>query len=544
MASRMLLSSISTTNTRETHESSVPVNRILRTVSTALLVGITYYAGTRIGFAWTPSGQPNSTFWPPNAILLAALLLTPRRAWWTFLLAVLPAHMFAQLQTGVPVWTAVGWFITNISEALIGAYCITKFSDPAKRLDGVRGILIFVFFGVLFAPLATSFLDAAAVVITGWGRAYWPVGLERFWTNALAELTIVPTVVLCSSKGVSWIRRITVARLLEAALLAAGTVLVAVLVFGLQGVSPATTPALLYVPLPFLLWAAARFGLGGLSLSLLFLALISTWYTMHGREPFPYASLPQNILSLQILFCVVAVPLMFLAAVMAEARSTQESLRRISGSLIEAQDQERHRIARELHDDLGQELALVKVMLDRLTGESDAPLKSTLAGLSSRVSAISDTTREISHDLFPRQLEYLGLQQAVRKLCDEVQRGKEISVHLTIGNLPDQLQPSTSLSLYRIAQETLHNIITHSQAKNVQVELASDNGRILFRITDDGVGFDISHEGAGLGLASMRERVRAVGGSIDISSAQRAGTQIEVRVPFRGHGSDDVPGAA
>ena len=544
MASRMLLSSISTTNTRETHESSVPVNRILRTVSTALLVGITYYAGTRIGFAWTPSGQPNSTFWPPNAILLAALLLTPRRAWWTFLLAVLPAHMFAQLQTGVPVWTAVGWFITNISEALIGAYCITKFSDSAKRLDGVRGILIFVFFGVLFAPLATSFLDAAAVVITGWGRAYWPVGLERFWTNALAELTIVPTVVLCSSKGVSWIRRITVARLLEAALLAAGTVLVAVLVFGLQGVSPATTPALLYVPLPFLLWAAARFGLGGLSLSLLFLALISTWYTMHGREPFPYASLPQNILSLQILFCVVAVPLMFLAAVMAEARSTQESLRRISGSLIEAQDQERHRIARELHDDLGQELALVKVMLDRLTGESDAPLKSTLAGLSSRVSAISDTTREISHDLFPRQLEYLGLQQAVRKLCDEVQRGKEISVHLTIGNLPDQLQPSTSLSLYRIAQETLHNIITHSQAKNVQVELASDNGRILFRITDDGVGFDISHEGAGLGLASMRERVRAVGGSIDISSAQRAGTQIEVRVPFRGHGSDDVPGAA
>jgi signal transduction histidine kinase len=265
---------------------------------------------------------------------------------------------------------------------------------------------------------------------------------------------------------------------------------------------------------------------------------------MHGREPFPYASLPQNILSLQILFCVVSVPLMFLAAVMAEARSTQESLRRISGSLIEAQDKERHRIARELHDDLGQELALVKVMLDRLTGESDAPLKTTLAGLSSQVSAISDTTREISHDLYPRQLEYLGLQQAVRKLCDEVQRGKEISVHLTIGNLPDQLQPSTSLSLYRIAQETLHNIITHSQAKNVQVELASGNGRILFRITDDGVGFDVSHEGAGLGLASMRERVRALGGSIDISSSQRAGTQIEVRVPFREHGSEDVPGAA
>jgi two-component system, LuxR family, sensor kinase FixL len=159
--SRMLLSSLSPTsmervNTSETHELSVPASRILPTVSAALLVGISYYVGTRIGFAWTPSGQPNSTFWPPNAIFLAALLLTPRRAWRTFLLAVLPAHMFAQLQTGVPMWTAIGWFITNSIEALIGAYCITKFTDSAKRLEGVRGILVFVVFGVLFAPLATS----------------------------------------------------------------------------------------------------------------------------------------------------------------------------------------------------------------------------------------------------------------------------------------------------------------------------------------------------------------------------------------------------
>jgi signal transduction histidine kinase len=452
--------------------------------------------------------------------------------------------MFAQLQTGVPVWTALGWFITNSIEALIGAYCITKFTDSARRLDSVRGVLMFVVFGVLFAPLATSFLDAAAVIITGWGRDYWHLGMERFWTNAVAELTIVPTIVLYSSKDISRIRSTRVTRWGEAALLAVGTVLVAVLVFGLQAVSPATTPALLYVPLPFLLWAAARFGLAGLSTSLLSLALISTWFTIHGREPFPYASLPQNILSLQILFCVVAVPLMFLAAVMAEARGTQESLRRISGSLIEAQEQERLRIARELHDDLGQELALVKVRLDMLVEESDASLKSPLTDLSNRVSAISDATHEISHGLYPTQLEYLGLQKAVRKLCGEVQRGKELSVHLTIGNLPDQLQPSTSLALYRVVQETLHNITKHSQAENVQVELASDNRQILLRIVDDGVGFDVRHEGSGLGLTSMRQRVGAIGGSFDISSSQRAGTLIEVRVPFREPCSDDIPGAA
>jgi integral membrane sensor domain MASE1 len=396
--SEMSIFALSTTGTApvctsESHKSPLLANRILPVATIALLVGIGYYVGTGIGFAWTPAGRPNSTFWPPNAILLAALLVVRRKEWWTLLLAVLAAHMVAQLQVGVPLWTAVGWFITNSGEALIGAYCIMQLTDPAKRLDSVRGVLIFVVFGVLFAPLATSFLDAFAVVSTRWGGHYWPLSFERFWTNALAELTIVPMIVLCRSNPILWIRRAGVARLGEVALLAIGTVLVAVVVFGLKAVSPATTPALLYAPLPFLLWAASRFGLGGLSSSLLSLTLISTWYTMHGREPFPNASMSQNILSLQILFCVVAVPLMFLSAVMAEARRAQELLRKTSGKLILAQEQERHRIARELHDDLGQALALTKVTLDGLVEGSGESLKSALTDLSSQISAISNTAR-------------------------------------------------------------------------------------------------------------------------------------------------------
>ncbi len=528
----------------EGEESPVLANRIAPVVMVALLVGISYYVGTLIGFAWTPTGRPNSAFWPPNAILLAALLLARRKEWWTLLLAVLAAHMAAQLQVGVPPWTAVGWFITNSSEALIGAYCITRFSDSTRRLDGVRGVLIFVVFGVVFAPLATSFLDAFAVVVTRWGRGYWPLSFERFWTNALAELTIVPLIVLCRSNPISWIRRAGIARVGEAALLAIGIVLVAVGVFGLKTISPATTPALLYAPLPFLLWAASRFGLGGLSTSLLSLALISTWYTTHGRQPFPNASMAQNILSLQILFCVVAVPLMFLSAVMAEARRTQELLRKTSGSLIEAQEQERHRIARELHDDLGQALALTNVTIDGLIEGSGESLRPALTDLSSQISEISNTAREISHGLYPTHLEYLGLAKALKRLCDEFRNGKNISIHLTMGDLPDQLPPSISLSLYRIAQETMHNIFTHSQAKNVQVELAADDARISLRIFDDGIGFDTSRNTGGLGLESMRQRVRAVDGFIDISSSQNSGTRIEVRVPFRDHRSGDVPGAA
>src|ERR1700746_4060949 len=100
-------------------ESSFWRTRTLQPLRFALIAGIGYYVGTRVGFALTPTGQPNSAFWPPNAILLAVLLLAPRRIWWALLVAVIPAHFLAQLPAGVPAWTAAAWLTSNTSEALI-----------------------------------------------------------------------------------------------------------------------------------------------------------------------------------------------------------------------------------------------------------------------------------------------------------------------------------------------------------------------------------------------------------------------------------------
>jgi signal transduction histidine kinase len=524
-------------NSLETIESSVGAKRIVRTVRPALLTAISYYVGTRIGFALTPIGQPNSTFWPANAVLLAALLLAPRRSWWTLLLAVLPAHMIAQLQAGVPVWTAVGWFMTNTGEALIGAFCITRLShpknaDPKNTFDSVRGVFSFVVFGVLLAPLATSFLDAAAVVITGWGRGYWPLGIERFWTNALAELTIVPAIVLCSSNGISWIRRVSAVRYLEAALLAVGTALVAVLVFGLQSLSPSTTPAVLYLPLPFLLWAAGRFGLRGLSLSLLSIALISIWCTMHGQEPFQYASMAQNILSLQILFCVVAVPLMFLSAVMAEARRTQDSLRRISGNLIEAQEQERHRIARELHDDINQRLAMLANELEQMQ-ESPSEVRSRLQELRKQATEISSDVQALSHELHSSKLQYLGVVAGIKSWCKEFGARQKIEIDCRT-DVSSVVPLEIGFPLLRVLQEAVHNAFKYSGVRRVEVQVREDAGAIHLIVSDLGKGFDVeaAMQGEGLGLTSMCERIRMVHGTIVIESKPMGGTNIRVRVPF------------
>jgi signal transduction histidine kinase len=507
--------------------------RVLRRFGPALLVASGYYLATRIGFAWTPRGQPNSTFWPANAILLAAFLLAPQRIWWTFLLAVWPAHMIAQLQSGVPVWTASGWFISNSAEGLIGAFLITRFTRQESLFETVRGVLTFVLSGVLIAPLLTSFLDAAAVVITGWGHGYWPLGAERFWTNALAQLTIVPAVVLGGVRGISWRRNANSIRRWEALLLGLSTVLVSLFVFGFHSAFVATTPEVLYVPLPLLLWAAVRFRLAGLSLSLLCLVLISMWYTMHGRLPFPYASLQQNILSLQILFCLVAVPLMFLSVVIDEGQRTQESLQLVSTRLLNAQEQERARIGGELHDDINQRLAMLSLELEQLQNDP-SDVQNHLQELRKRTSEISNDVQALSHDLHPSKLEYLGVVTGMKSWCNEFAERQEMEIDCKT-DVSDTLPLEIGRPLFRVLQEALYNASKHSDVRRVEVRLQEGSGEIHLTISDSGKGFDLEAalRGKGLGLTSMRERVRLVNGTIAIESKPMAGTTINVRVPLR-----------
>jgi PAS domain S-box-containing protein len=314
---------------------ALAVTHFLRTPLIALLVAIGYCAGTEIGFLFTPTQTSTSTFWPPNAILLAAFLLTPARIWWALLLAVLPAHLLVQLHAGIPVSTLLGWFVGNTGEALLGAACIRYFEKDSRSLfKTVHGVTIFLLFGVFAAPALTSFLDAAVVVQTGLGSDYWMVWTTRLFTNMLANVAIVPTIVLLGVNGLSWIREASLARCIEAVILSVGIVLGSILLFsggkGWQG----NTPALLYGLVPFLLWASVRFGVGGLNASLVTIALISMWNVIHGRDPFISGSLEQNILTLKIYLITVSVPLMFLSAV------TQEMLRS-SRELIHAQEQER-----------------------------------------------------------------------------------------------------------------------------------------------------------------------------------------------------------
>ena len=492
----------------------------------ALLVAIGYYAGTRIGFLFTPAQTATSTFWPPNAILLAAFLLTPARMWWALLLAVLPAHLLAQLRSGIPVWTALGWFLGNTGEALLGAACIRHFQKDERALfQSVRGVTIFLLFGVLAAPALTSFLDAAVVVQTGLGSVYWMVWATRLFSNMLANLTVAPTIVLFCLSGASWIRGGRLARYIEAALLGLGIVLGSILIFGGEEGWRGNTPALLYGLVPFLLWACVRFGIAGLSASILTITLISMWDVMHGRDPFISGPLVQNILTLKTYLVTMAVPLMFLSALIPEIRQTRRRT-------IDVQEEERHHIARELHDDIVQQLVLIGLEVEHL--RSDTSLQEPLDRLYDNVSSVSKATRNLSHNLHPFALRYVGLAKALRSLCRETGEAGSITINFVEENL-QPLAADISLGLYRIAQEALQNVVKHSQAHNVTMKLRVQHGQALLRVVDDGVGMSPEQDGiGGMGLTSMRERAMALGGTLKITSAPKEGTTIEASMPLNG----------
>jgi PAS domain S-box-containing protein len=220
-----------------------------------------------------------------------------------------------------------------------------------------------------------------------------------------------------------------------------------------------------------------------------------------------------------------------------ELRESQTQLQELTSQLITAQENERRRIARELHDDLGQSLALLSVEIDLLgqtPPKSSDALRARAEAMSARVKQLSSSIHDLSHQLHPLKLEQLGLVAAVRGLCKELSHSHELRIEFVHDIVPEPLLPEAAVCLYRIAQEALRNVIRHSGARNAVVGLRTTDDEICLRIRDDGVGFDPSSvaSAGGLGLVSMRERLRALEGTIVIASEPSAGTTIEVRVPL------------
>lgn len=301
---------------------------VLRPLLSALLVSVAYYVGAKIGFALTFKPYPVSTLWPPNSILFAALLLSPVRWWWLLLLAAFPAHLLTQLNADIPITMILSWFISNCCEGLIGAYMVRRLTKQFS-LDSTYQVVMFII-AVLLAVFLSSFIDAGFVMLNQFGTSrYWDVFAMRFFSNVLASLTLVPLIVTWVRGGIRSLRNAPSNRYLEAATLAAGLLIVGIISFGTSKVGQNTTPALLYLPLPFLLWGAIRFGPRGSSATLMAVSLFAIWGSINNLGPFATQTPEMAARSVQLFLIVAAMTLLFLAAVIRERDESSQRNRAI-----------------------------------------------------------------------------------------------------------------------------------------------------------------------------------------------------------------------
>lgn len=207
----------------------------------------------------------------------------------------------------------------------------------------------------------------------------------------------------------------------------------------------------------------------------------------------------------------------------------------LSRRLMTAQEAERRRIARELHDGIGQSLALLGIQLQR-AGQLSASGKKNpgVAELCTKVKEIGNQVSRLSHQLHSSELEFLGLAVAVKSLCREFSEQYGTRIDCSCTRIPDDLDNDIALSLLRVVQEALHNIAKHSRASSVTVQLSGESRELALTISDDGIGFEVGkiRSARGLGLISMRERIHLAGGKFDISSTPGTGTKIQARVPL------------
>jgi signal transduction histidine kinase len=535
-----------------------PVRQSALLLGKGFVVALLYYALEAAGLKLRLSTSTLALLWPANALVVAMLVLSPKRHWWVYLVAIIPPHILAVYPYRVSFWWMTYQLVYNSALAIPCAAILQNFGDEALHFEKLNDVIRFLTLSI-FVPGVVSLAVIYPVVRLAPNSVlsahHWSSDLIDVWTsrwiNVTASLIIfVPTILVCVTRGGRWFRGLSPLKAAEGTLLAMTLFAVTFQVYGRVYAVGDEPPSIYLIPLPILLWAAIRFGSVGTCLSITTFVLISTWCTYTGEGPFLSSISISRVTVLQVAWIVVSAPLLCLAAVVSERKTALEDLKaahaelqQFTPRLISAQEKEKQRISRDLHDDIGQRLALLKAGLDTLDqtipfekASEHAQMRSLLTQLDELVIDVHN----ISHQLHSSKLELLGLSVALKGVCQQLADQYGIVIDLTTQKVPKSLPEELSLCFYRTAQEGLMNALKHSESRRIDVSLDCRGQILRMRIKDFGIGFDPSVLGKGLGLVTMQERLRMVGGVLRVSSVQGKGTELEAEAEIR----DAAPEAA
>jgi PAS domain S-box-containing protein len=298
------------------------VPRALHLALKVLVVGVICSLSTELGFAHKVPPHNISVLWPTGAILFSVLVVTPGRHWWAYILAAYFTSVIHDARAGFPI-SAMLFIVAGIVEILIAAVGVRRFADGFRAFDSLRSLVAYLFVAVVLAPFVSAFVGAFG----GAGDDYWFNWRVWFLSEGLAYLTLAPAILTWIAAANAARGGTSRARFIEAGVIGCGLLAVSVGVFFWPPAPEGSVAALVYLPLPFLLLAAVRFGPLGVSTSLLIVALLAISGAVQGRGLFATSSPADPVLSIQLFLLVVSLPMLFLAAVIAERRARTNALR-------------------------------------------------------------------------------------------------------------------------------------------------------------------------------------------------------------------------
>src|SRR5262249_44044659 len=306
---------------REAAEGHHPLASAVRLAIRVVLIGVICHVSTEIGFGHKLPPHNISVLWPTGAILFSVLVATPVRHWWAYSVAAYFTSVLNDARAGFPM-AAVLFVAAGIIEILLATVCVRRLAAGLRAFDDLRSLVAYIIVAVVLGPFVSAFVAALAAATP----QYWFYWRVWFLSEPVGDFTLAPAILPCirvadTARGLpSKTRRV------EACLVGCALLAVCVCVFWWPTADDGSVPALVYLPLPLLLWAAVRFGPPGVNVYLLIVALVSISGAVHGHGPFAAAGSDDNVVELQLFLVAVSVPLMFLAALIAEGREQTKVL--------------------------------------------------------------------------------------------------------------------------------------------------------------------------------------------------------------------------
>jgi signal transduction histidine kinase len=514
--------------------STVPVVSLTRRIGGILALAAVYYAAAKFGQALRYTGSV-AAVWPPVGIGIGALYLFGLEWWPGVFLGELVVN--AELLVGagsLPVLSVVGQQAGNMAEVIVGAMLLRRLLGPRAPLDRTSEIA-----GLLVAICTATAVSATVGTLSMLaGDVIGAAGLGKFWLtwwlgDTAGALVVLPLILAWAfePRTSSW--RV---RTLEGALMI-------IAVAGLAVVAVSAGAPLTYMVFPALVWAAFRFGPSGATVAVAIVALLTIAITADDVGLFSKQEIDERTFGTQLYIIVAALTALFVAAVVSERERAARLLAAAKHREGERALEERHRIARELHDSVSQ--ALFSALLETraaqkaVVRDGSAPIERALVAVGDLIRTAQNEMRALIFELGQNPVEG-GLVPALADLARTVSERESLPVNVYGPQRRIPLPTRAQVELFAIAREALANVVKHAGASEAWIRVAADDGRVSLQVADDGCGFESSIEPRGhFGLASMRSRARELGGALSIDSGPGLGTVVHVVLP---NGSDGLDG--